>query len=128
MWSFYSLLEGATERKLCHSPPFEIPFLIILFMAKFISGRKPWSILHLVHAKAMTVVDYVKYQKLSSVCTCTPVALCCRSVAAFYTPVYMMTPDYWRFRRACKTVHAFSLDVIRKRRAVLESGKVPHTA
>ena len=36
----------------------------------------------------------------------------------------MMTPDYWRYRRACKIVHKFSMDVIKKRRAALEEKKV----
>jgi len=35
----------------------------------------------------------------------------------------MLTPNYWRFRRACQTVHKFSLEVIRKRRADLEEQK-----
>ena len=39
----------------------------------------------------------------------------------------MLTPNYWRFKRACRTVHEFSLEVIRKRRADLEELKVGHT-
>jgi len=39
----------------------------------------------------------------------------------------MLTPNYWRFRRACHIVHKFSLEVIRKRRADLEEQKVGHT-
>ena len=35
-----------------------------------------------------------------------------------------MTPDFWKYRRACKIVHEFSMDVIKKRRAVLEEKKV----
>ena len=36
----------------------------------------------------------------------------------------MMTPDYWKYQKACKIVHKFSMDVITKRRAVLEEKKV----
>ena len=35
----------------------------------------------------------------------------------------MMTRDYWENRRACKTVHKFSMDTIQKRRATLEEKK-----
>ena len=38
--------------------------------------------------------------------------------------IYMLTRDGWRFRRACSTVHKFSEDVIRERRAALEEKKV----
>ena len=44
----------------------------------------------------------------------------CRSPLSYYDIIYMMTPDFWRYRRACKIVHKFSMDVIKKRRAVLE--------
>ena len=36
----------------------------------------------------------------------------------------MLTREGWQFRRACSTVHRFSEDVIRKRRAALEEKKV----
>ena len=36
----------------------------------------------------------------------------------------MMSPDYWRFRRSCATVHRFSMEVIQKRRAALKEMKV----
>ena len=51
----------------------------------------------------------------------------CRFFPAYYNWIYMLTPNYWRFRRACQTVHKFSLEVIRKRRADLEEQKVGHT-
>jgi len=51
----------------------------------------------------------------------------CRFFPAYYNWIYMLTPNYWRFRRACQTVHKFSLEVIRKRRADLEEQKVSHT-
>ena len=43
---------------------------------------------------------------------------------SYYDIIYMMTPDYWKYRRACKIVHKFSTDVIKKRRAVLKEKKV----
>ena len=49
---------------------------------------------------------------------------CDRSPLLYYDVIYMMTPDYWRYRRACKIVHKFSMDVIKQRRAVLEEKKV----
>jgi len=51
----------------------------------------------------------------------------CRFFPAYYNWIYMLTPNYWRFRRACQTVHKFSLEVIQKRRADLEEQKVGHT-
>ena len=36
----------------------------------------------------------------------------------------MMTPSYWKHHRACQIVHEFSMDVIKKRRAVLKEKKV----
>ena len=51
----------------------------------------------------------------------------CSFFPAYYNWIYMLTPNYWRFRRACQTVHKFSLEVIRKRRADLEEQKVGHT-
>lgn len=39
----------------------------------------------------------------------------------------MLTPNYWRFKRACDTVHKFSLEVIQKRREALQEQKVGHT-
>ena len=50
----------------------------------------------------------------------------CSFFPAYYNWIYMLTPNYWRFRRACQTVHKFSLEVIHKRRADLEQ-KVSHT-
>ena len=38
----------------------------------------------------------------------------------------MLTPNYWRFKRACDTVHKFSLEVIQKRREALQEQKVGH--
>ena len=38
--------------------------------------------------------------------------------------IYMLTPSYWKYRRACQIVHKFSMDVIKKRRAILEEKKV----
>ena len=39
----------------------------------------------------------------------------------------MLTPNYWRFKRACDTVHKFSLEVIQKRREALQEQKVGRT-
>ena len=41
----------------------------------------------------------------------------------YYDWIYMMTPSYWRFRRACQTAHKFSMNTIRDRRAALEKNK-----
>ena len=37
-----------------------------------------------------------------------------------------MTPSYWKYHRACQTVHGFSMDVIKKRRGILEEKKVQY--
>ena len=47
-----------------------------------------------------------------------------RSPLLYYDIIYMMTPSYWKYRRACQIVHEVSMDVIKKRRAILKEKKV----
>jgi cytochrome P450 family 4 subfamily B polypeptide 1 len=42
---------------------------------------------------------------------------------AYYDWVYALMPDGFRYRRACKTVHEFSRDVVQQRRKALEDMK-----
>ncbi|XP_049643662.1 cytochrome P450 4F3-like [Suncus etruscus] len=49
------------------------------------------------------------------------VAKRCRHILLFWDPVYHLTADGRRFRRACRLVHAFTDAVIRERRRTLPS-------
>ena len=43
---------------------------------------------------------------------------------AYFDWVYALMPESKKFKRSCKLVHKFSMDVIKKRRAELDEKKV----
>ena len=47
-----------------------------------------------------------------------------RFFPAYWDCVYALMPSGWRFKKLCKLVHNFSMEVIKKRRAELNDRKV----